>query len=99
MFRPPVPTNWPKMTKVLQCILFAVLLMLATKLSSGATSTASYEEMLQAVKSGSFTLDKAVKSKGTSEDILKELLEKSEFYFVLLHIISLSSRYIGEILG
>ena len=76
------------MTRVLQC-LFAVLLMLATRPSSGATSTASYEEMLAAVKLGSFNLDKVVKSKGTSEDILKELLEKSEFYFVLLHIISL----------
>ena len=78
VFRPRVPTNWPKMTRVLQC-LFAVLLMLATRPSSGATSTASYEEMLAAVKSGSFNLDKVVKAKGTSEDILKELLEKSEF--------------------
>ena len=84
------------MTKVLKCILFAILLMLATKLSSGATSTATYEELLQAVKSGSFTLDKAVKSKGTSEDILKELLEKSEFYIVLLHRLVLIPLYRGD---
>ena len=67
------------MTAVLKWILFAILLTLATKLSSGATSTASYEELLQAVKSGKFTVDKAIKSKDNSEDILQELLNKSEF--------------------
>ena len=98
--QPPLcPLTAPMMTAVLKCILFAILLTLATKLSSGATSTASYEELLQAVKSGKFTVDKASKSKDNSEDILQELLNKSEFCFVLLHIISLSSRHIGEILG
>ena len=70
------------MTAVLKWALFAILLTQATKPSSGYSSTASYEELLQAVKSGKFTVDKASKAKDNSEDIQQELLNKSEFCFI-----------------
>ena len=74
------------MTAVLKWALFAILLTQAAKSSSGYTSTASYEELLQAVKSGKFTVDKANKAKDNSEDILQELLNKSEFCFIQLDL-------------
>ena len=72
------------MTAALKWALFAILLTQAAKPSPGYTSTASYEELLQAVKSGKFTVDKANKAKDNSQDILQELLNKSEFCFIQL---------------
>ena len=43
--------------------------------------TASYEELLAAVKSGRFTVDKTNKNKGSNEDLLQEILDKSKFCY------------------
>ena len=65
--------------------LFAIVLMQAAKYSSlGYSTTASYEELLAAVKSGRFTVEKADKGKVNSQDILQEILDKSEFCFITI---------------
>ena len=67
--------------------LFAIVLMQAVKYSSlGYSTTASYEELLAAVKSGRFTVEKADKGKVTSQDILQEVLDKSEFCFITIRL-------------
>ena len=72
------------MTGAAKWILLAILLVLmhAKPFSSGYSSTVSYEELLAAVKSGSFTVEKADMGKVTSDDIVQELLDKSEFCFI-----------------
>ena len=69
------------MTAAAKLGLFAIMLMHALYFSQGYSTTASYEELLAAVKSGSFTVKKADMGKATSHDIVQELLDKSEFCF------------------
>ena len=62
--------------------MFAVLLIYALKFcNTGFSTTASYEELLAAVKSGRFTVDKTNKNKGSNEDLLQEILDKSKFCY------------------
>ena len=72
------------MTAAAKLGLFAIMLMHALYFSQGYSTTASYEELLAAVKSGSFTVKKADMGKATSHDIVQELLDKSEFCFITL---------------
>ena len=74
------------MTGAAKWVLLAILLVLmhAKPFSSGYSTTVSYEELLAAVKSGSFTVEKADMGKVTSQDIVQELLDKSEFCFIIL---------------
>ena len=73
------------MTGAVKWALFALVLMQAVKCTSlGYSTTASYEELLAAVKSGRFTVEKTDKGKGNSQDILQEILDKSEFCFIQL---------------
>ena len=67
------------MTGAVKWALFALVLIQAAKSSPGYSTTASYEELLQAVKSGRFTVDKANKGKENSQDILQEILDKVSF--------------------
>ena len=77
------------MTGAAKWILLAILLVLmhAKPFSSGYSTTVSYEELLAAVKSGSFTVEKADMGKVNSQDIVQELLDKSEFCFITLDYI------------
>ena len=76
------------MTGAAKWALFALVLMQAVKYSSlGYSTTASYEELLAAVKSGRFTVEKTDKGKVNSQDILQEILDKSEFCFIILDYI------------
>ena len=75
------------MTGAAKWALFALLLMHAKYYSLGYSTTASYEELLAAVKSGRFTVEKADMGKVTSQDIVQELLDKSEFCFITLDYI------------
>ena len=61
------------------CLLAAVLLTLAhVQAGSGhSTATESYEELLQAVKSGTFSLDG--KGKDDSKAVLQQILDKSKY--------------------
>ena len=76
------------MTGAAKWVLLAILLVLmhAKPFSSGYSSTVSYEELLAAVKSGSFTVEKADMGKVTSDDIVQELLDKSKFLFYSLNL-------------
>ena len=75
------------MTGAVKWALFALVLMQAVKCTSlGYSTTVSYEELLSAVKSGSFTVEKADKGKVNSQDILQEILDKSEFCFITIRL-------------
>ena len=64
------------MTGILRwACLWAILLMLA-HVQTSQTAPESYEELLQAVKSGTFTLDG--KSKDDSKAVLQQILDKSK---------------------
>ena len=68
------------MTEALRwaCLWAVFLLMLAHVQTSGlSTATESYEELLQAVKSGTFSLDG--KSKDDSKAVLQQILDKSKY--------------------
>ena len=70
------------MTGAAKTAMFAVLLIYALKFcNTGFSTTASYEELLAAVKSGRFTVDKTNKNKGSNEDLLQEILDKSKFCY------------------
>ena len=75
------------MTGAAKLALFVLVLMHAMYFSKGYSTTVSYEELLAAVKSGSFTVEKADMGKVTSDDIVQELLDKSEFCFITLDYI------------
>ena len=77
VFRPPVPTNWPKMTALRWAWLAGILLMFAYVPSTGVSTTESYEQLLEAVKSGRFSVDKD-KDRG-SKDVLQQILDKSKY--------------------
>ena len=66
------------MTETLKwaCLWATILLMLAHVQTSGLGEK-SYEELLQAVKSGTFTLDG--KSKDDSKAVLQQILDKSKY--------------------
>ena len=72
--------HWvPTMTEAVKwaCLWATILLMLAHVQTSGlSTATESYEELLQAVKSGTFSLDG--KSKDDSKAVLQQILDKSK---------------------
>ena len=77
------------MTGAAKTALFAVLLIYALKFcNTGFSTTASYEELLAAVKSGRFTVDKTDKNKGSNEDLLQEILDKSKFCYFKQTMIS-----------
>ena len=77
------------MTGAAKWALFVILLMHALKsCSPGYSTTDSYEELLAAVKSGRFTVDKADKDKGSSQDLLQEILDKSKFCYYSQTMIS-----------
>ena len=70
----------PNMTEALRwaCLWAAFLLMPAHVQTSGlSTATESYEELLQAVKSGTFSLDG--KGKDDSKAVLQQILDKSKY--------------------
>ena len=57
--------------------LAAVMLSFAQQVASpGVTTTESYEQLLQAVKSGRFFVDK---TKDESKDVLQQILDKSKY--------------------
>ena len=73
------------MTGAVKWALFALVLMQAVKCTRlGYSTTSSYEELLAAVKSGRFTVEKADIGKGNNQDILQEILDKSKFCFIQL---------------
>ena len=75
------------MTGAAKWALFVILLMHAVKYCSpGYSTTDSYEELLAAVKSGRFTVEKTDKGKVNSQDILQEILDKSEFCFITIRL-------------
>ena len=75
------------MTGAVKWALFALVLMQAVKCTSlGYSTTASYEELLAAVKSGRFTVEKTEKGKGNSQDILQEILDKSKFCLITIRL-------------
>ena len=53
-----------------------------------STATESYEELLQAVKSGSFSLDG--KGKDDSKAVLQQILDKSKYYNMQVLIVKSS---------
>ena len=71
----------PKMTEAQRwACLWAVFLLSLAHVQTGlstATDSESYEELLQAVKSGSFTLDG--KSKDDAKAVLQQILDKSKY--------------------
>ena len=63
------------------CLLWAAFLLMSAHVQPGtglSTATESYEELLQAVKSGTFSLDG--KSKDDSKAVLQQILDKSKYY-------------------
>ena len=69
----------PNMTEALRwaCLLAVFVLMFAHVQTAGVSiATESYEELLQAVKSGTFSLDG--KSKDDSKALLQQILDKSK---------------------
>ena len=65
------PTRWA-------CLLAVFVLMFAHVQTAGLSiATESYEELLQAVKSGTFSLDG--KSKDDSKAVLQQILDKSKY--------------------
>ena len=79
----------PKMTEAQKwaCLWAVFLLMLAHVLADTGLSTAteSYEELLQAVKSGSFSLDG--KNKDDSKAVLQQILDKSKYHNLQVFIV------------
>ena len=71
MFKMTEPTRWA-------CLLAVFVLMFAHVQMAGVSiATESYEELLQAVKSGTFSLDG--KSKDDSKAVLQQILDKSKY--------------------
>ena len=71
----------PNMTEALRwaCLWAVFVLMFAHVQTAGVSIvTESYEELLQAVKSGTFSLDG--KSKDDSKAVLQQILDKSKYY-------------------
>ena len=76
----PFPHWMPNMTEALRwaCLWAVFVLIFAHVQTSGlSTATESYEELLQAVKSGTFSLDG--KSKDDSKAVLQQILDKSKY--------------------
>ena len=70
MFNMTEPLRWA-------CLLAVFVLMFAHVQTAGLSiATESYEELLQAVKSGTFSLDG--KSKDDSKAVLQQILDKSK---------------------
>ena len=66
-----------KMTASRWACLAGVLLIFAYVPSTGvSTATESYEQLLEAVKSGRFSVDK---DKDESKDVLQQILDKSKY--------------------
>ena len=78
-----LPHWMPKMTEAQRwACLWAVFLLSLAHVQTGsglstATDTESYEELLQAVKSGSFSLDG--KGKDDAKAVLQQILDKSKY--------------------
>ena len=68
----------PKMTVSRWACLAGILLIFAyVPTSSGvSTATESYEQLLEAVKSGRFSVDKG---KDEAKDVLQQILDKSKY--------------------
>ena len=81
------------MTGVAKLPLLALVLVLmqALQSSSGYSTTVSYEELLAAVKSGNFSVEKADTGKTNSQDILQEILDKSEYCIITFQTIVIPS--------
>ena len=65
-----------KMTALRWAWLAGILLMFAYVPSTGVSTTESYEQLLEAVKSGRFSVDK---DKDESKDVLQQILDKSKY--------------------
>ena len=82
----------PKMTEAQRwACLWAVFLLMLAHVQTGSglsTATESYEELLQAVKSGSFSLDG--KGKDDSKAVLQQILDKSKYYNMQVLIVKSS---------
>ena len=66
-----------KMTVSRWACLAGILLIFAYVPSSGvSTATESYEQLLEAVKSGRFSVDK---DKDEAKDVLQQILDKSKY--------------------
>ena len=66
-----------KMTVSRWACLAGILLIFAYVPSTGvSTATESYEQLLEAVKSGRFSVDK---DKDESKDVLQQILDKSKY--------------------
>ena len=76
-----LPHCVPKMTEAQRwACLWAVFLLSLAHVQTGSglsTATESYEELLQAVKSGSFSLDG--KGKDDAKAVLQQILDKSKY--------------------
>ena len=68
----------PKMTvSRWACLAAGILLIFAYVPSTGvSTATESYEQLLEAVKSGRFSVDKG---KDEAKDVLQQILDKSKY--------------------
>ena len=78
----------PKMTEAQKwACLWVVFLLTAHVLADTglSTDTESYEELLQAVKSGSFSLDG--KNKDDSKAVLQQILDKSKYHNLQVFIV------------
>ena len=58
------------------CLAGVMLIFAQLVASPGVTTTESYEQLLQAVKSGRFFVDK---DKDESKDVLQQILDKSKY--------------------
>ena len=81
------------------CLL--VLVCLTQHVKCTGSSTASYEELLSAVKAGTFEVKKPVRLPDTdSQDLLEKILEKSKMIYIAILMIKISpclvwgSRYV-----
>ena len=73
------------MTGAAKWALLVLVLMQAVQYSSsGYSTTVSYDELLAAVKSGKFTVEKADNGKVNSQDLLQEILDKSKSCFITI---------------
>ena len=76
------------MTEALRwaCLWAVFVLMFAHVQTAGVSiATESYEELLQAVKSGTFSLDG--KSKDDSKAVLQQILDKSKYHNLQVFIV------------
>ena len=75
MFNMTGPTRWA-------CLLAGFMLMFAHVQTAGVSIvTESYEELLQAVKSGTFSLDGKNQDFRQNKALLQQILDKSKLWF------------------